>query len=129
MLVVTSKMREKKPNCGDLGHQVPDWPLNRSQKNAPKEGAGNGTLLEALIMCNYRARSYLKNERKKTKLGLRWPKGPDWLLNRTQKNAPKGGAVNGTLLEALIMCNHRARSYLKNEKEKTKLRLRWTTRA
>jgi hypothetical protein len=80
-------------------------------------------------MCNHHARSYFKNEREKTKLWLPWTTGPDWLLDRTQKNAPKGGAVNGILLEALIMCNHRAHSYLKNERKKTKLRLPWTTRA
>jgi hypothetical protein len=78
---------------------------------AQKEGAVNGTLLEAFIMC------YLGQQ------------GPDWLLNRNQKSARKGGAGNGTLLEALIMCNYCARSYLKIERKKTKLRLRWTTGA
>jgi hypothetical protein len=37
------------------------------------------------------------------------------------KNAPKGGAFNGTSLEAFIMCNHSAHRYLKNEKKTTKL--------
>jgi hypothetical protein len=78
---------------------------------AQKEGAVIGTILEALIMC------YVGQQ------------GPDWLLNRSQKNALKGGAGNGTLLEALIMCNYCARSYLTNERKKTKLRLRWTTGA
>jgi hypothetical protein len=70
VLVGTSKTREKKPNCGYLRQQVPDWPLNQSQKNVPKGGAVKGTLLEALIMRNHRARMDLKNEKKKTKLRL-----------------------------------------------------------
>jgi hypothetical protein len=36
MLIGTSKTRRKQPNCGYLRQQVPEWPLNRSQKNAPK---------------------------------------------------------------------------------------------
>jgi hypothetical protein len=40
--------------------------------------------------------------------------GPKWQLNRSLKNAPKGGAVDGTPLEALIMRNYCAHSYLKN---------------
>jgi hypothetical protein len=46
---------------------------------------------------------------------------PDWPLNRSQKNVPKGDAVNGTSLLALIMPNHRARRHLKNEKIKIKI--------
>jgi hypothetical protein len=53
-----------------LRQQVPEWPLNRSQKNVPKGGGVNGTSLLALIMRNHRARRHLKNERKKTKLRL-----------------------------------------------------------
>jgi hypothetical protein len=62
-------MRGKKPNCGSLGQQVPDWPLNRSQKNVPKGGAVKGTLLEALIMRNYRAHRDLKDEKNKPNCG------------------------------------------------------------
>jgi hypothetical protein len=43
--------------------------------------------------------------------------GPKWQLNRSLKNALKGGAVDGTPLEALIMRNYCARSYLKNAKK------------
>jgi hypothetical protein len=75
MLVATSKTTGKKPNCGYLGEQGPDWLLNRTQKNAPKGGAVNGTLLEALITCNHRARSYLKNEWEKTNLRVPWRTG------------------------------------------------------
>jgi hypothetical protein len=75
VLVVTSKTRGKKPSYGYLGQHGPDWLLSQSQKNAPKGGAVNGTLLEALIMCNHRARSYLKNERGKTNLRVPWRTG------------------------------------------------------
>jgi hypothetical protein len=50
---------------GYLSQHAPEWPLNRSQKNAPKGGAVDGTPLEALVMCNYCAWIYLKNAKKK----------------------------------------------------------------
>jgi hypothetical protein len=69
------KKEKNKPNCSYLREQVPKWPLNRSQKNAPKGGAVNGTSLLALIMRTHRARRHLKNKRKKTKLPLPWTTG------------------------------------------------------
>jgi NADPH-dependent glutamate synthase beta subunit-like oxidoreductase len=97
---------------------VPEWPLNRSQKNVPKRDAVNGTSLLAIIMGNHRARRHLKNERKKTNMRLLRQQVPDWPLNRSQKHFLKGDAVNGTSLLALIMGNHRARRHLKNERKK-----------
>jgi hypothetical protein len=44
----------------------------------------------------------------------------EWPQNRSQKNALKGGVVDGTPLEALIMRNYCARNYLKNAKKKPK---------
>jgi hypothetical protein len=58
-------MPKEKPKFGYLRQQVLEWPQNRSQKNALKGGAVNGTPLEALIMRNFRARIYLKNAKKK----------------------------------------------------------------
>jgi hypothetical protein len=120
VLVVHSKMQKKKPKFKYLRQQGLEWPLNINRKNAPKGSAVNGTPLEALIMGNYRTRRYLKNAKKNQNSDSFRQQGLEWPLNRSQKNAPKGGAVNGTPLEALIMRNFQARSYLKNAKKKPK---------